>query len=174
MHTRIMPQVHQLSLLLIIGISLNLYSCKNKKEVVKEETVSSTEKVEANTEDKMVEPKSSQLYQLIGSWTLTEVMGEAVETGEGMETPSITLTAEKQINGSGGCNSVFGGYSLKGKNFIQFSELAMTERACSFRNYDDKLLEALTSTQQFILTPEKELHLIVGKRAPLAKFQMSK
>lgn len=37
---------------------------------------------------------------------------------------------EKQVNGSGGCNSYFGSYNLDGNCRLKITELGATERAC--------------------------------------------
>jgi heat shock protein HslJ len=56
---------------------------------------------------------------------------------------------EKQINGSGGCNSYFGSYSIDSNCRLKITELGATERACldptlmqQEQNYFNILLDA--------------------------------
>jgi len=105
-------------------------------------------------------------------WRATEIMGRAVEMDENMNRePHLLIRINGEFSGGGGCNSMFGQFKLDGKNRISFSKIAMTEMACAFDNYDQELLEVLNSTQQYLMVDEEHMQLIVGKRAPLAKFE---
>jgi len=160
------------STLLLIS-SILLFSCKSKK-TASDVTTKSEKKIESITNESMPAiSKDANSLLLNKDWKLTELFGEPISIAEeGMEIPSINLGKKGQFKGSGGCNSMFGSYSLKDKNFIKFSDISMTEKACGTPNYDEKLEGALRTAEQFIVIGEDEFHLVVGKRAPLAKFKI--
>ena len=106
-------------------------------------------------------------------WKATEIMGEEVAMNENMNRePHLIIRANGEFSGGGGCNSIFGKFNLEGKNGITFSSIAMSEMECMYENFDQGLLEALNSSRQFIMIDEEHMQLIVGKRAPLAKFKV--
>lgn len=105
-------------------------------------------------------------------WVATEVMGQIIDE-ENKGKVYILLSNDGLINASGGCNSMFGGYTINSKQFIQFLDMASTEKACSYAHFDNELQEALgRATQYWISKTGDEMHLIVGKAAPLAKFKI--
>ena len=105
-------------------------------------------------------------------WKATEIMGREVSMNENMKRePHIIIRSNGEFSAGGGCNSMFGQFKLEGKNKVLFSNIAMTEMACMFDNYDQELLEVLNSSQQFIMVDDEHMQLVVGKRAPLAKFE---
>ena len=105
-------------------------------------------------------------------WKAIEVMGKEVKELEGTkQTPYLTLKNNGDITAFGGCNSIFGRYEFGMKNFIVFSELSQTERACEYTHYDADFIEALTLGKQYNLIGEDKLHIMLGKRAPLAIFE---
>ncbi|MEQ8907968.1 MAG: copper resistance protein NlpE N-terminal domain-containing protein [Vicingaceae bacterium] len=106
-------------------------------------------------------------------WVATEIMGESIKEIENGRQPFVQFTSDNQFSASGGCNSMFGTFKIEKKRFIQFGEIAMSERACQKKHYDMELASALQKSRQFILTEEgTKLQLIVGKAAPLAKFRL--
>lgn len=105
-------------------------------------------------------------------WMAIELMGENVEMQEGIgNPPHLIIKQDGTFTGNGGCNSFFGTYEIEKKSWIRFTEINMTEMSCDFESYDEKLREALSMTQQFQLTKDGRMQLIVGKRAPLAIFK---
>lgn len=105
-------------------------------------------------------------------WKAVEIMGQVVNESENIKTePYLILRSGGNFSGTGGCNSMFGGFTIIGKDGITFSNIAMTEMACSYEHYDDNLVEALTMSRQFIMVDSEHMQLVVGKRAPLAKFE---
>ena len=60
------------------------------------------------------------------SWTVDGIGGVAVVAGS---EPSITFTADGQINGTTGCNRFFGSYAQEGSK-LSFSGVGMTKMAC--------------------------------------------
>lgn len=132
-----------------------------------------------NQEGNQIEGDNANLYLLHKTqapivnkyWKAIEIMGLAVEMDEDMNEPHLLIRSNGQFSAGGGCNSMFGQITLDGKDRISFSNIAITEMACAFDNYDQELLEVFNNTQQYIMVDEKHMQLIVGKRAPLAKFE---
>ncbi len=103
-------------------------------------------------------------------WKLIELNGQKVRAEENTKEIYIEFMNDFSFHANGGCNSIFGRYSLGGKNQMIISNIAMTEMACMHLHYDDELNTALSQTRNFIVVNEDELLLTVGKRAPFAKF----
>ena len=158
-------------LLLSFLLSLSFISCKCKK------VVAQTEKGDQEQVNNLEETKDKPTEKLNNGmvnkyWKAVEIMGEEIIMPEGMkQEPFIKLDSKGQLKGSGGCNSFFGDYKLSKNNFIHFGELGMTEMECTFESYDRKLAEVLGNAQQYIIIGEDDMHLVIGKRAPLAKFK---
>lgn len=161
-------------LLLCITI-LTVTACKNKKDIVEKEE-SSTKETTSQTpiNSQPMAPFSKDLGgALVGKhWKAIELMGEPVEMPEGMEQePYLTFGKDGSIRAHGGCNAIFGNYTLGVKNFIEMGEFSQTEMACTFESFEKNLIDALTYGKQYIFKGEDQLTIIVGKRAPLAKFK---
>lgn len=74
-----------------------------------------------------------------------------------------------RIKGFGGCNSYFGGYTLKEKS-LQFSGVGSTKMFCQeTMEVEDKLFKAINSTNQYRITGTK-LELLQHKDV-LATFE---
>ncbi len=128
-------------------------------------------KIEGNLEEDYLLVKS-QSPIVNKYWKPVEIMGQKVNESENIKSePHLILRSGGKFSGTGGCNSMFGGFSIIRKNGITFSNIAMTERECSYEHFDDNLVEALTMSRQFIMVDAEHMQLIVGKRAPLAKFE---
>ncbi|WP_291201846.1 META domain-containing protein [Hyphomonas sp.] len=61
------------------------------------------------------------------SWAVDSIGGAAAVSGS---EPSITFTADGQINGTTGCNRFFGGYAQTGSK-LTFTGVGMTKMACN-------------------------------------------
>ena len=154
---------------------LTLGACKNKKKLAE----NNENKTEEKTANKVVSsepmaPFSKQVGgRLVGKyWKALEIMGKTVDMPEGMsQEPYLKFDRNGTITAHGGCNSIFANYELRFKNFIDMTEFKQTEMECSFESYDHILVEALTIGKQYVLIGEDQLQIIVGKRAPLAKFK---
>tara|TARA_B110000503_G_C7167299_1_gene422544 strand:- start:3498 stop:4010 length:513 start_codon:yes stop_codon:yes gene_type:complete len=165
------------NLILFTGIAiLTLGACKNNKKLVeKEESQIETSTVEKSTNSETMAPFSKDLGgELVGKyWKAIEIMGVKVEMPEGMEQePFLKFNKDGSIKAHGGCNAIFGNYELGFKNFIEISEFSQTEMECSFESFEKSLVEALTYGKQYLLIGEGQMQIIVGKRAPLAKFEV--
>ena len=104
-------------------------------------------------------------------WKAIEIMGKNVEEIEGMkQAPYLIFKNNGDITAHGGCNAIFGRYELGMKNFIVIDNLSQTEMACESTHFDAEFTEALTLGKQYNVIGEDRLHLMLGKRAPLAVF----
>ena len=163
---------------LVLSISLimlNSVACKSKKKVADktENTKTETAKEEVAASSPMA-PFSKDLGgQLVGKyWKATEIIGQPVEIPEGMEQePYLQFNRDGSFKAHGGCNGIFGDYELGFKNFIEISNFSQTEVECSFESFEKSFVEALTIGKQYNFIGENEMHLVIGKRAPLAKFK---
>lgn len=107
-------------------------------------------------------------------WYATELMGTKVNEIEKNRKAYLLLSHNGTLSASGGCNSMFGTFTIEKTYGVRFGELAMSEKACNFSNYDMELSTALQKSQQYILSNNNtELLLIVGKAAPFAKFKLA-
>ncbi|MDA9072093.1 META domain-containing protein [bacterium] len=152
-------------------IILSFGACKNKKEVASKETVEETTATAPSTP---MAPFSKDLGgELVGKyWKATEIMGSPVEMPEGMkQEPYLQFNKDGSLKAHGGCNGIFGNYELGYKNLIEMKNFSQTEMECSFDSFESGLVEALTYSKQYILIGENEMHLVIGKRAPFAKFK---
>lgn len=102
-------------------------------------------------------------------WKLVEVAGAPVRSGNNKE-PHIQLSAQdNRVSGTGGCNSLSGGYELKGPDRIRFSQIAATQMACVNMETESALYKALETTDSYILKGDT-LILHRARMAPLARF----
>lgn len=159
---------------LLLVLSIGLITCKSKSQVSKTtETAATTTASETVMEEEPITRIKSPIVNKY--WRAVEIMGEKVEIPEGMkQEPYLNLVEVGSVSGHTGCNRFFGKFSIQDKQFIQFREIAMTEMACSFKNYDQQFAEALNMARQFVMIGEDKMQLIVGKRAPLAVFETVK
>jgi len=104
-------------------------------------------------------------------WRLTELMGKPVgATPAGKKEVYIKLRKNGNLEGFAGCNGFGGHFELKEGAQITFSNIMGTMMACDDLNNENKLLEALRVTDNYI-HHGKVLLLNKGKKAPLARFE---
>lgn len=164
------------AIVLFFSLSFLLFSCKPQKELSSTTTtsdvVSSTTKETTTKKSPVNSAKNSEVL-LNKKWRAVELLGLPVR---GMEQESqevfIRFNPDGQFQASGGCNSFYGQYILSGKSLIQFGELTSSERACMIQHFDEQLTSVLKTAEQYVLVGEEEMHLTIGKRAPLAKFKV--
>lgn len=109
-------------------------------------------------------------------WKLIELKGQSIVNPVPYESEAyIILNAnDSTLNGSGGCNSIFGTYELKENNLISFSHIGMTKMACTGGMIiESELVEALRQTNFYVLG-DKTLILYKAVKVPLAKFEAKK
>jgi heat shock protein HslJ len=91
-------------------------------------------------------------------------------TGSG-ETPHVLFSPGQvnKVTGSTGCNRLNGSYDLTGVNFIKFSPLATTKRACPGMNKEAQFIEALGQANNWSII--NDLLLLNNGKILLAKFR---
>ncbi len=104
-------------------------------------------------------------------WRLTELMGKPVgPTPADKKEVYLWLKKDGNLQAFAGCNGVGGRFELKPGSQIAFSNLMGTMMACDDLANENKLLEALRQTDNYI-HHGKVLLLNKGKKAPLARFE---
>ena len=110
-------------------------------------------------------------------WRLIELNGTPIASGiTFLKEPHIILKNEdNRIFGSGGCNSVFGGYTITGQNGISFTQMAGTRMAGpeEIMKIEDDFLKVLGNVDNYTLSADgKFLSLNRARMAPLARFEV--
>ena len=94
--------------------------------------------------------KSSTL--LLTHWKLTELNGKKItEYSAQNHEPFILLKENKEVQGTGGCNSMGGYFELKGENEIIFSELRATEMACQGMELERDFYPFLSEVRTYVI-----------------------
>jgi len=96
---------------------------------------------------------AQQMGSIVDSkWVLQTLKGSPVNAPEGTEAPWIKLAkGAEQLEGFGGCNSLFGGFKVDGDR-IQFPNLGSTKKYCeATQATENGFLSALRSADQFNL-----------------------
>jgi heat shock protein HslJ/uncharacterized lipoprotein NlpE involved in copper resistance len=107
---------------------------------------------------------------IIGNWRLVELMGEPVSFPEGAKEAFISFREDGSVNGSFGCNSFFGTYTLEDGDRIQFSQMGSTMMMCIDMTIEDKFKEVLGMVDNYNLSVD-QLVLNRARMAPLARFE---
>tara|TARA_R110002020_G_scaffold2967_2_gene13723 strand:+ start:81 stop:485 length:405 start_codon:yes stop_codon:yes gene_type:complete len=82
--------------------------------------------------------------------TVVEMMGTPVQTsGSPNDAHLIFNSKNGVVNGSGGCNRIFGDYTLDRKNSIRFSEIGATRMACQNMNFETRFLDLLDQVRYY-------------------------
>lgn len=104
-------------------------------------------------------------------WTLVQLEGEAVMSGEERREPHLILEpGAKRAAGSSGCNRFTGGYELDGES-LRFGALASTKMACAQgMDQEQAFHSALTRTAHWRLSAGG-LELLDAKGNELARFE---
>lgn len=82
--------------------------------------------------------------------TVVEMMGTPVQTSGSPSDAHLIFNSENGlINGSGGCNRIFGNYSLDKNKSIRFSEIGATKMACQNMNFESRFLDLLDQVRYY-------------------------
>ncbi|WP_339870422.1 META domain-containing protein [uncultured Algoriphagus sp.] len=82
--------------------------------------------------------------------TVVEMMGTPVQTSGSPSDAHLIFNSENGlINGSGGCNRIFGNYSLDKNKSIRFSEIGATKMACQNMNFESRFLNLLDQVRYY-------------------------
>jgi heat shock protein HslJ len=104
-------------------------------------------------------------------WKLMELDGKPVTVTDNQREPYIVLQADpKQVNGSGGCNRLFGSYETSGST-LTFGGVGSTKMACpSGMDTEVAFLPALGRVARWRITGQ-QLELSDSTGTPLARFE---
>lgn len=102
-------------------------------------------------------------------WKLITLNGKDIRDLKLMREPFVLLmSGEKRISANGGCNNLFGSYTLNEENFrLTVSQLASTKMACENMKIEDELGDVLSRMDSYHLANDT-LQLFKGRMAPLA------
>jgi heat shock protein HslJ len=108
-------------------------------------------------------------------WVLVAVGAADVPAGATAREPFITFTGdtERRITGSGGCNSMFGSYTVTG-DALTFSALGATKMACDRgMTVEASLFSALSRVARWRVTGQ-QLELTDATGMVVARFEARK
>lgn len=102
---------------------------------------------------------------------LVEMMGTPVQTSGSLYDAHLIFNSENGlINGSGGCNRIFGGYTLGKKKSLRFSEIGSTRMACQNMNFETRFLDLLDQVRYYDVEEDTML-LKNGKKEVILKLR---
>lgn len=119
------------------------------------------------------EAKKNMSTELLETyWKVVEINGQPVTNPPlHQKEAHIILTADgNRLQGSGGCNTLMGGYELMEGNRIKFSGVASTMMACPDMTIESALGKALEMADNYAING-KFLMLNKARMAPLVKFE---
>ena len=99
-------------------------------------------------------PISLQQQQLLQNqkviWQVTQIQGHTISQEERAHLPYLRFDAQrKQVNGSDGCNHIFGSYQIQGET-LHLSPLASTKMLCiDTMQISDQFHLALSQVDRF-------------------------
>lgn len=103
--------------------------------------------------------------------TVVEMTGTPVQTSGSTSDAHLIFNSENGvINGSGGCNRIFGHYDLDRKNAIRFSEVGATKMACQNMDFENRFLDLLDQVRYYEFKDNMML-LKNGRKDVLLKLQ---
>jgi putative lipoprotein len=108
-------------------------------------------------------------------WLLVDLRAGTVVTDSAQYVAAITLTPTGHtVTGSGGCNTLAGGYSLHGKNGVKINAFTGTQKSCPkpFADEEKSFLDALAKTTSYQISGTV-LTLFEGDKA-IAKLEAEK
>lgn len=117
-------------------------------------------------------PAQSQVGLVNTLWKLVRLGDESLKPIPAAREIAFTLTPEKRVHGSTGCNRMMGGYTLEG-DALSFGQLATTRMACADPEVSRRemaFLKALEETTHWGRRGET-LELYDSLDKPLARFE---
>ena len=102
-------------------------------------------------------------------WQLIELFGKPVQGS--VDTHYLLLMSDKhQVSAKAGCNTMFGGYEIKGASQLRFKQMASTMMACSDMADEEGLAKVLSIADNYTIA-DNILSLNKARMAPLARFK---
>ena len=104
-------------------------------------------------------------------WKLTALDDQAVTVANNQREPHFVLRPDtKQVSGSGGCNGMFGSYTLDGSN-LSFGAIGATKMACQYgMDTESAFFQALQRVARWKITGQ-QLELTDTAGAVIARFE---
>ena len=122
---------------------------------------------ETGTEGAAVTANSAELRGTY--WKLTAVGTTPVNVADNQREPHLILQPDSKVNGSGGCNRMFGSYELNGDALV-FSGIGSTKMACQDgMDVETSFLPALQRVARWRITGQR-LELLDTAGAVVARF----
>ena len=121
-------------------------------------------------QDTPFDPGADRSTLVAHTWTFSKMFGQDIAAGEGRELPYLTFTADGKVQGHTGCNPLNGTYTLEDGLRIRFADLATGLAFCEDVPYENQLLEALNTADNYTLN-DGTLSLNKARMAPLAILQ---
>ncbi len=105
-------------------------------------------------------------------WKLIEIQSIPVQNPEANQSEAyiILLSEGLKLQGSGGCNTLMGAYTMENGNRIRFSAVASTRMACPEMTTESELIRVIEMADNYAIRGN-HLMLHNAKMAPLAKFE---
>ncbi|MBD1548828.1 META domain-containing protein [Roseibium aggregatum] len=96
---------------------------------------------------------------LVAVWRVEAISGEPVDPGIGA---SLEFEGSGTVDGSGGCNSLFGPYS--NEDGFRIGPLAVTRKACppNVLTQEQALLKAISAVRDFRLDSDNQLLVLMN------------
>ncbi len=141
---------------LALTVILSAHKCNEKTAAA----------VDAGTPTETVQKVASILAM---KWVLTSIKGGPLNMPKEAEAPWIVLKREgDQLEGFGGCNSLFGTYAVEGSR-IKFIDLGSTKKYCeATQGIETAFMQALRTSAEFKL--EGGLMKLIANGDELAAF----
>ncbi|MDR2562670.1 MAG: META domain-containing protein [Prevotellaceae bacterium] len=119
----------------------------------------------SSTEAKKTDPELVEKY-----WKLVELYGNPVTVEENQKEAHLILKSDGTYNGSAGCNTLLGSYSLGAPGRISFSEGATTLKMCLKGMETEEKFKQVIKMADSYLVKQDTLLLHRARMAPLARF----
>lgn len=103
--------------------------------------------------------------------TVIEMMGTPVQTSGLPSDAHLIFNSENEIvNGSGGCNRIFGRFELNKNKSIRFLEVGSTQMACQNMSFEKRFLDLLDQVRYYDFKDTKML-LKNGRKEVILELQ---
>ena len=136
---------------------------------------------ETNTTQETIQEEQAQISEDTNSsqplainfqevhWQTIGINGKAIMISENK--PYIKLKLDNnRLQGFGGCNLLFGSYSLGAEHSVEFPMVASTKRACPNLDLEDEFLKMLAEVKSYAV--EEGVLLLYDKaHQPIATFE---
>lgn len=103
--------------------------------------------------------------------TVVEMVGTPVQTSGSPNDAHLIFNSENGlINGSGGCNRIYGDFSLDNRKSLRFSDVGATRMTCQNQTFETRFLELLDQVRYY--DTEGDMMLLKnGKKDVILKLQ---